>query len=140
MDRIREDIKTVRNKCSLLFYWVIGLGPFPPATFEGVNLSVSHSHQLLCHTGTCSFSGSGTIENDGFILEIFVRPGFKNFRIFPNSTFYFQVAICPIFAITDIDDDQIRTAHHGLEFFLWHSGGIRRLGIRHQPTNHKKND
>ena len=63
---------SARNKYSLLLCRVTGLLPFLPAAFESIDLRISHVHQLLCHTGTGAFTGSGTVEDKGLILRILV--------------------------------------------------------------------
>src|SRR3990172_10501183 len=101
-----------------------GSRPLFPSSLECINFIIPFVNKFLCHTGTCSFVGSGTIEDKDFLLGVLVHPGLHFLRVFPYSSFDLDVAPLPIRLSAHVHNDQIRFIHLLLEFLLGDPGNV----------------
>ena len=109
------------SACNLFrFDRITFLLPFTPTTLESVNLSVSHLHQLQCHTGTGSFSRSGTVENNRPLLSVIINPlrhvpGVDSFRARD-----LVIGLTPVTFSTHIENNKVSFTEAPVEFIGAH--------------------
>jgi hypothetical protein len=103
---------------SLGFCGVVSIQPFFPTASEHIDLRKPFLQQFLCHPGTGSFRGSGSVQNEGIILRIFVNPRRDILGFFPDGALDLRMALSPVTGGAYIQDDQIGFPEHCLEIIF----------------------